>query len=49
MHFRLITAIFDFQHTRTLESLYNSLNVLPGPENMGRPIVVEIIAIMYRS
>ena len=40
INFRLMVAIFDFRHTRMLDSIPVSLFVLPDPKNMG--IAVEI-------
>ena len=38
IYFRLIAAIFDFQHTWTSESILASLSVLPDPENISTAV-----------
>ena len=42
INFRLMAAIFDFQHTQTSDSVPISLSVLPDPENMG--IAMELFS-----
>jgi hypothetical protein len=44
IYFRLMAAIFDFQHTQTSDSIPASLSVLPYPENMGIAVGISLLS-----
>ena len=39
-----MAAIFDFRHIRALDSLLNSLSVLPDPENMDIAVEISLLS-----
>ena len=43
LHFRLVTAIFDFQHTQTSDSITICLSVFLDPENTSIAIEISLL------
>ena len=44
IYFRLMAAIFDFQHTQTSDSTLTCLYILPDPENMGISVGISLLS-----
>ena len=44
MYFRLMAAIFDFQHTQTSDSIHIYLSVLPDHKNLGTAVGISLIS-----
>jgi len=47
IYFRLMDAIFDFQHAQTYEIIPSSIFVLPDPGNMGVAVGISILSHVY--
>jgi len=44
IYFRLVAAIFEFQHTQILNSIPTSLSVLPDPELLFVAVVISLLS-----
>ena len=44
MHFWFMSAIFDFQHSQTSDSIRTSLSVLPDLENMDKAVGISLLS-----